>query len=117
VLEMERQTKRLAALPRVRRLAAHTASARAKEGKKQRQHANARSLWHQTLQPESITRQVFADTIQPPLATISTSAIASAIGVSRWYAGRIRRGHRPHPRHWQALAELVNLRPEVMELQ
>jgi hypothetical protein len=38
---------------------------------------------------------------------MSSSAIASRIGVSRWYAGRIRQGYRPHPRHWQALARLV----------
>jgi hypothetical protein len=31
------------------------------------------------------------------------------VGVSRWYAGRIRQGYRPHPRHWQALAELVGI--------
>jgi len=31
--------------------------------------------------------------------------------VSRWYAGRVREGYRPHPRHWQALAELVSLAP------
>jgi hypothetical protein len=41
------------------------------------------------------------------LARMSTSAIASKIGVSRWYASRIRKGYRPHPRHWQALAQLV----------
>jgi hypothetical protein len=36
--------------------------------------------------------------------------IASRIGVSRWYAGRIREDYRPHPRHWQALAQLVGVR-------
>jgi len=34
------------------------------------------------------------------LARMSNSAIASRIGVSRWCAGRIRLGYRPHPRHW-----------------
>jgi hypothetical protein len=29
--------------------------------------------------------------------------------VSRWYAGRIREGYRPHPRHWQKLAELAGI--------
>ena len=29
--------------------------------------------------------------------------------VSRWYAGRIRQGYRPHPRPWQALAQLVGV--------
>jgi len=43
------------------------------------------------------------------LAGVSNSAIRARIGVSRWYAGRIRGGYRPHPRHWQALAELVEI--------
>jgi len=52
---------------------------------------------------------VFSRQIQPLLADISTSAIRSRIGVSRWYAGRIREGYRPHPRHWLALAGLVSV--------
>jgi len=40
----------------------------------------------------------------------STSAILSSIGVSRWYASRIRQGYRPHPRHRQSLA-LVGFSP------
>jgi hypothetical protein len=28
---------------------------------------------------------------------------------ARWYAGRIREGYRPHPRHWLVLAELVGI--------
>jgi hypothetical protein len=43
------------------------------------------------------------------VAEISSSSIAPHIGVSRWYAGRIRRGYRPHARHWQALGELIGL--------
>ena len=41
--------------------------------------------------------------------TYPLHAIASRIEVSRCYAGRIRRGYRPHPRHWQALAGLVGV--------
>jgi hypothetical protein len=52
---------------------------------------------------------VFSQQIQPLLADIPTAAIRSRIGVSRWYAGKIRHGYRPHPRHWQALAELVSV--------
>jgi hypothetical protein len=47
--------------------------------------------------------------IQPLRENIPTSAIRSRIGVFRWYAGRIREGYCPHPRHWQALAELVGV--------
>jgi len=44
---------------------------------------------------------------QPLLLNVATSVIRSSIGVSRWYASRIRQGYRPHPRHWEGLAELV----------
>ena len=47
--------------------------------------------------------------IQPLLASTSARAIARQISVSRWCAGRIREGYRPHPRHWQALGELIGL--------
>ncbi len=63
------------------------------------------------MQPTWLTEQVFSEKLQPVLATASATAIAKQIGVSRWYAGRIREGYRPHPRHWQALAELVGLSP------
>jgi hypothetical protein len=41
------------------------------------------------------------------------SDIRSSIGVSKWYASKIRQGYRPHPRHWLALAELVGILAEV----
>ena len=52
-----------------------------------------------------------SEKIQPLLVSLSASAIARHISVSRWYAGRIREGYRPHPRHWKALAELVGVSP------
>lgn len=60
-------------------------------------------------QPSWLTKQVFAEKIRPALANASATVIAKGIGVSRWYAGRIREGYTPHPRHWKALAELVGL--------
>ena len=46
--------------------------------------------------------------IQPMLANVTTSAIATVLGVSWVYASHIRAGaKRPHPRHWVKLAELV----------
>jgi hypothetical protein len=73
--------------------------------------AAAKACWSWTAssQPAWSTEDVYSLKIQPLLAGVSTSAIASKIGVSRWYAGRIRQGYRPHPRHWQALAELVGV--------
>jgi len=46
--------------------------------------------------------------IKPLLCSVPMSAIRSALGVSKWYASKIRQGYRPHSRHWQALAELVH---------
>ena len=43
---------------------------------------------------------------------LTNKAIASQIGVSKAFTGRIRRGYRPHPRHWLALAELVGISKE-----
>jgi hypothetical protein len=95
------------------RIAGHSAEAIAKEAKTQRRHAQARSAWTAAGQPSWVTDQVYSEKIQPSIAQISTSTIASRIGVSRWYAGRIRQGYTPHPRHWQTLGELVGLvRPQ-----
>jgi len=46
------------------------------------------------------------------LREASLSQIAAAIGLSIAYASEIRTGRRrPHPRHWQALAELAGAAP------
>jgi CRISPR-associated endonuclease Cas1 len=102
-------SERLVDVARQGRIVAHTPEARAKEGQKQRQHANARSSWTSSNNPEWLTSKVYSERIQPLLGKLPNSAIASRIGVSRWYAGRIRKGYCPHPRHWQALAELVKV--------
>ena len=110
-------TERLVDAARLGRLVSRTAEVRAKQGDTQRRHATARSSWTGSSQPAWLTAEVYSGKIQPLLAGMSTSAIASRIGVSRWYAGRIRRGHRPHPRHWQALAELVGVSSQSGENQ
>jgi hypothetical protein len=63
--------------------------------------------WKASSQPAWLTPQMFSEKIQPALAQTSATAIAKRIGVSRWYAGPVREGYRPHPRHWEALATLV----------
>jgi hypothetical protein len=65
--------------------------------------------WDASSQPPWLNSEVFSQEIQPLFTSISTSAIRSRIRVSRWYAGRIREGYRPHPRHWQALAGLAGI--------
>jgi hypothetical protein len=92
---------------RIGRVAARSPEARARHAESERRHANARSSWDESSQPAWLTAKLFSHTIQPLLADVLTSVIRSRIGVSRWYASRIRQGYRPHPRHWLALAGLV----------
>ena len=102
-------TKRLVEVARAGRVAGHTPEAIAKEAATHRKHAQARAAWNPAKQPTWLTEQVFSEKIQPALAQASATSIAKRIGVSRWYAGRIREGYRPHPRHWQALAKLAEV--------
>jgi CRISPR-associated endonuclease Cas1 len=104
---IEGATQRLVDAARLGRVVARTPEVRAKQAASQRQQAKARSSWAVSSQPAWLTEEVYAERIQPLLTGMSSSSIASKIGVSRWYAGRVRMGHRPHPRHWQALADLV----------
>jgi hypothetical protein len=67
------------------------AEGRAKHGTSRRRHAHACSAWDPSTQPTWLTSEVFSQQIQPLLADIPTSIIRSRIGVSRWYAGKIRR--------------------------
>ena len=106
---IEGATQRLSDAAQLGRVAAHTPEARAKQRTTQRNQAKARYSWTASSQPAWLTAEVYSERIQPLLAGMSNSSIASLIGVSRWYAGRVRRGHRPHPRHWQALAQLVGI--------
>jgi hypothetical protein len=94
------------------RAVAHTPQARSKQGVTQRQHRRAEASWLPANQPLWLTAELYANDIQPRLAKMSNSAIASQIGVSRTYAAHIRQGYRPHPRHWRALAQLVGVSAE-----
>src|SRR5438128_808479 len=98
---------------RIGLVAAQNPEARVRHAESERRHANARSAWDASSQPAWLTGEVFLQKIQPLLANVSTSAVRSRLGVSRWYAGRIRQGYCPHPRHWQALAQLVGFSTEV----
>src|SRR5205823_12469591 len=106
-------TERLAEAARIGRIASRSPGARAKHAESERRHADARSDWDESSQPPWLTGELFSQKIQPLLANIATASIRSRIGVSRWYASRIRQGYRPHPRHWQALAELVKVSPDL----
>jgi CRISPR-associated endonuclease Cas1 len=109
---IEAATERLEHAAQAGRIAARAPGARAKHLASHLRHVEARSAWDASTQPSWLTSEVFSQKVQPLLATVPTAAIRSRIGVSRWYAGRIREGYRPHQRHWLALAELVGVSAE-----
>ena len=109
---VEGATERLASAAKLGRVAARSPEARAKHIASRKRHAQAESAWDESSQPDWLTGEVFAKRIQPLIANISTATIRSGIGVSRWYASRIRQGYRPHPRHWLVLAGLVRVSAE-----
>jgi CRISPR-associated endonuclease Cas1 len=102
-------TKNMLDAGRMGRQTANSPEAQLKRANTQRKNALAQHAWKPSDQPEWLTDAFYSQEVQPILATMSASAIARQISVSRWYAGRIREGYRPHPRHWEALAELVGV--------
>jgi hypothetical protein len=76
------------------------------------QRSDLRS-WEPSSLPDWLNEEVYANKIQPPLKDIANPVIMSALGVSVTYAVAIRAGRRrPHPRQWEALAELVGVLAE-----
>jgi CRISPR-associated endonuclease Cas1 len=110
-------TKQMRDTARIGRLTANGPEAQAKRAVKARKNALARHSWKASDQPAWLTQELFEKEVRPLLAKVSTSAIRCSIGVSRWYASKIRQGYRPHARHWRALAELAGLRSKWAKLQ
>ena len=82
----------------------------AKRASTMRRHKQAIQHWNPSDLPAWLTRDIYVKQIQPALASVAKSQIRSALGVSEPYSSDIRAGKRiPHPRHWQALAELVGV--------
>ena len=102
-------TERLGRVAHTGRIASHTPEAQRKQGNTQRRHRRAEAAWSPGSQPDWLTEEFFAKEVQPKLAVVSTSLIVSRLGVSAGYAGQIRKGCRPHPRHWHALLQLLSI--------
>lgn len=109
VCSVDGATERLASAAKLGRVAAQRPEARAKHVASRKRNAQAQSAWDESSQPAWLTSELFSRKIQPRLTNVPPSVIRSRIGVSRWYAGRIRKGYCPHPRHWRALAELLGI--------
>jgi CRISPR-associated endonuclease Cas1 len=94
---------------RIGRVTANCPEANAKRATKARKNALAQHSWKDSDQPAWLTPELFVEKIRPLLSSVPMSAIRSALGVSKWYASKIRQGYRPHPRHWETLAGLVDI--------
>jgi CRISPR-associated protein Cas1 len=103
-------TKNMLDAARIGRQTANAPGAQVKRANTQRKNALAQHAWKPSDQPAWLTEKFYSEKVQPVITAMSASAIARQISVSRWYAGRIREGYRPHPRHWQALAKLAGFR-------
>lgn len=94
----------------VGRKAAQRSDSLAKRAATQRMHKQAIQNWKASDLPSWLTRDVYVKRVQPALAHVAKSAIRSTLRVSEPYSSAIHAGQRvPHPRHWQALAQLVGL--------
>lgn len=100
---------RLANAGHLGRVASHSSEAEAKRSTTQKISMQARLAWKPSDQPSWLTAKVYSEKIQPVLASASKASIAKLLNVSRGYAGNIRKGRVPHPRHWQALADVAGL--------
>lgn len=103
---------------RAGRQAAQRPESLAKRSATQRMHKQAIRYWKLSDLPDWLTRDVYVKKVQPLLASMAKSRILSALGVSEPYSSAIQAGKRvPHPRHWQALAEMVGLVGPVRDRQ
>jgi len=101
---------KLIELAKVGRIAAQSPEARKKHSATQRRHEAAKRAWRSSPNPARIDEVGYCQQIYPRLVSVTIAAISSALGISESYAADIRAGrNRPHPRHWQALAELVGV--------
>jgi CRISPR-associated endonuclease Cas1 len=105
-------TKNMLDAARIGRQTANSRDAQLKRANTQRKNALAQHAWKSSDQPAWLTDTFYSEKVQPVITSMSASVIALQISVSRWYAGRIREGYRPHPRHWKALAELAGVSAE-----
>jgi len=94
--------------------AAQSTESQARRAKTKRRHDLARAAWQPSGLPAWLNEETYLAKIQPLLAGITNKAVGSALGSSIPYASAIRAGRRvPHPRHWQALAQLVGVSVEA----
>lgn len=99
--------QKLTELAKKGRIVTLDTAAQRKRSETQRGHEAAKREWRDSSSPNTIDYEKYDKEIRPSLASVTIAPIASTLGVSEPYAALIRAGRRrPHPRHWQMLAEL-----------
>jgi hypothetical protein len=102
--------EKLIELAKIGRVAAQSSKSRKKHSETQRRHEAAKRAWRSSSKPDWPDEGTYLRQIQPRLAGVTISVLASTLGVSEPYAAYIRAGrHRPHQRHWEALAQLARV--------
>jgi hypothetical protein len=86
-------TKNMLSAARIGRLTANGQEAQAERATKARKNSLAQHSWKMADQSAWLTPELFVGKIQPLLSSVSMSAIRSALGVSKWYASKIRQGY------------------------
>jgi len=103
--------EKLIELAKAGRMAAMRPEPRRKHSETQRRHEAEKRAWRSVQQPNWPDESAYVSEIRPWLISVTISKISSTLGVCESYAADIRAGRRrPHPRHWQALAQLVDRR-------
>lgn len=92
------------------RIASHTNKAESHRAETQRRHHAAARSWRPSELPYWLNEKTYREKIQPRLVKVTVPAISTSLGISGPYAADIRAGkRRPHPRHWEKLAQLVGV--------
>jgi CRISPR-associated endonuclease Cas1 len=92
------------------RLTAQSQTAQRSRSNTQKKNWSQIREWKQSSNPAGLNEGMYKDKILPQLAKCKNTEIARALGVSVQYAVWIRSGkRRPHPRHWNSLAQLVGV--------
>jgi CRISPR-associated endonuclease Cas1 len=92
------------------RVAAQTPQAQIQRAETQRRNATAQSAWDKSAHQAKISEDAYGLQIQPRLHRLTVQTLMTALNVCKSYAGDIRAGRRrPHPRHWERLAQLVGV--------
>lgn len=103
--------ERLIETAKLGRIATHSPAAEARRAATHMKQVEALRKWNPSGLPSWLDEEFYRREILPRLSEFTVKKIRVAIDVSHPYATLIKRGLKiPHPRHWVALAKLLEIR-------